>query len=246
MGPAAKATRGTPLFRVIADDLRAHILDGTYAEGERLPSESELLTQYGSARMTVRQAIEVLRSEGLVTTAQGKGAFVRNKPQPRRLRSGRFVEEPAADVDAETVHVELLELAKGKATTDETERLGLRKGQLVLRRRLGRFAPDGPLELATHVVSASIARSTALEHDDPGPGGIYARLVEAGHAPERFVEEISARMPLPSEQEKLRLSPGTPVLQSIRTALGADERPLELCTTVMAADRYVLEYELPL
>lgn len=243
MGPVGKATRGVPVFRVIADDLRAGILDGTWTEGERLPSESELLTRYGTARMTVRQAIEVLRTEGLVYTAQGKGAFVRTKPTARRLRGDRFA-GGAAGVETDAAQVHLLELAKDKATAEESTRLRLRKGQLVLRRRVGTYAEDGPLEVATHVVSAAVARGTALEQR-AAEVDVSACLAQAGHPVARYVEELTARMPTPEEQEELRLSPGTPVLRTVRVALDAAGHPVELCTTVLAADRHVLEHELP-
>jgi GntR family transcriptional regulator len=52
-------------------------------------------------------------------------------------------------------------------------------------------------------------------------------------------------MPSPDEARMLRLSPGVPVFSQIRTAYDTDGRPVEVCDTVMAADRYVLSYELP-
>lgn len=251
MAAVGSSGRSLPVFRVMADDLRTRILDGTYAEGERLPSESELLAHYGTARMTVRQAIEVLRSEGLVVTVQGKGAFVRTRPQTRLLRADRFARgrggrgtaRGASETDV-TVH--LLDLSKDKATPEEADQLRLRKGQLVLRRQVSRHAPDGPLEVATDVVSAALARGTALEQPDRAETGLYELLAEAGHAPRRLTEQLTARMPSPAEQELLRLSPGTPVLRSVRTAVDASGRPLAVTTTVLAADRHVLEQDLTL
>ena len=242
MEPVGRAGRGTPVFRVIADDLRTQILDGTYAQGERLPSESELLTRYGTARMTVRQAIEVLRTEGIVVTSQGKGAFVRVRHEPRRLRSDRFT-GPMAAADDESVH--LLELGKGKASDQEAASLRLRKGQLVLRRQVGRYAADGPLEVATDVVSAALARGTVIEQQGRADTPLHKLLAEAGHAPKRLTEQITARMPPPPEQDLLRLSPGTAVVESVRTLYDAAGRPLGLTTTVLAADRHVLEFDLP-
>ena len=52
----------------VAGLLRAAILTGRYAPGDRLPSGPELATQLGVARMTVQQAIRLLRSEGLVVS----------------------------------------------------------------------------------------------------------------------------------------------------------------------------------
>ena len=67
----------------VAGLLRAAILTGRYAPGDRLPSGPELATQLGVARMTVQQAIRLLRSEGLVVSRQGSGVFVRNERSDR-------------------------------------------------------------------------------------------------------------------------------------------------------------------
>ena len=80
---------------------------------------------------------------------------------------------------------------------------------------------------------------------DTGPGGIYARLEERGHRLKRFSEEVTARMPTIEEMRALRLEPGVPIFRLVRVAYDTDERPVEACDTVMAADRYVLSYELP-
>ncbi|OQR62109.1 GntR family transcriptional regulator [Streptomyces maremycinicus] len=57
-----------PLYRRIATRLLAELRDGTIAPGERLPAERRLAGHFGVSRQTVRQALEVLRGEGLVET----------------------------------------------------------------------------------------------------------------------------------------------------------------------------------
>lgn len=52
-------------------------------------------------------------------------------------------------------------------------------------------------------------------------------------------------MPTPDEGRLLSLSPGVPVFRLIRTAYDLDGRAVEVCDTIMAADAYVLSYELP-
>ncbi len=52
-------------------------------------------------------------------------------------------------------------------------------------------------------------------------------------------------MPTPTEVRTLRLAPGVPVIHLIRTAYDTDQRAVEVCDTVMAADAYVLSYQLP-
>src|SRR5690554_720922 len=83
-------TSGRPAYRQIADHLRAAITNGELAEGAKLPSETELMEQYGVARGTVRQAIMLLRGEGAVVADHGRGVFVRRRPPVKRLASDRF------------------------------------------------------------------------------------------------------------------------------------------------------------
>jgi DNA-binding transcriptional regulator YhcF (GntR family) len=65
----------------IANKLRAAILTGKLAPGDRLPSQPELAARYGVARETVKRALDVLRSERLIISRQGSGAFVRAQTQ---------------------------------------------------------------------------------------------------------------------------------------------------------------------
>jgi DNA-binding GntR family transcriptional regulator len=68
-----------PIYRQLADILRAQIEAGELPPGGLVPSEQQLMGQHGIARDTVRAAIKVLRDEGLVVTAPGKGTFVRRR-----------------------------------------------------------------------------------------------------------------------------------------------------------------------
>ena len=58
----------------VAEDLRADINAGAITG--RLPSEHELAAQYGVSRVTVRRAVAVLTSDGLLRTLRGRGTFV--------------------------------------------------------------------------------------------------------------------------------------------------------------------------
>lgn len=52
-------------------------------------------------------------------------------------------------------------------------------------------------------------------------------------------------MPSPTEVKTLRLASGVPVIHLVRTAYDTEGRAVEVCDTVMAADAYVLSYQLP-
>jgi DNA-binding transcriptional regulator YhcF (GntR family) len=91
-----------PPYIQVAGALRAAILTKTFEPGDQLPSGSQLATRYGVARMTVQQAIRVLRDEGLVVSRQGSGVFVRERTaRPVGLRPvmERAFQRPNVTVD---------------------------------------------------------------------------------------------------------------------------------------------------
>lgn len=60
-------------YAVVADHLRRRILSGELAEGEHLPVEEDLTAEFGIARTTLREALRVLESQGLITIRRGRG-----------------------------------------------------------------------------------------------------------------------------------------------------------------------------
>lgn len=70
----------TPVYRQLADILRAQIADGRLAPEAMLPGEDRLASEYGMSRDAVRDALAVLRHEGLVETLPSAGTRVRPVP----------------------------------------------------------------------------------------------------------------------------------------------------------------------
>ncbi|MEU5031370.1 GntR family transcriptional regulator [Streptomyces milbemycinicus] len=250
---ALDPTSDRAVFRQIADRLREAIDKGRFKEGDKLPSETELVEHFGVSRMTVRNALALLQQEGLAVSEHGKGVFVRPRPPVRRLASDRFARrhrdqgKSAFTVEAEAAgsrpEVDSLEVKEERPSQDIAARLGSPRKVLARRRR---YLLDGrPVEFATSYLPLDLARDTPIAQPNPGPGGIYARLEEMGHRLDHFDEEIRARMPSPAEVRMLHLASGVPVIHLIRTAFDAEGRAVEVCDTVMAADAYVLSYQLP-
>jgi DNA-binding GntR family transcriptional regulator len=69
---------GRPAYAQVADQLRAAIRGGKYPPGTQLPSYEALMRAYGVSITVIRSAVRELKTEGLVHTHQGKGAFVRD------------------------------------------------------------------------------------------------------------------------------------------------------------------------
>jgi GntR family transcriptional regulator len=243
------------VYKQIADHLRAAIGQGRLAEGDQLPSEAQLMAHYGVARMTARNALRLLLDEGLVTAEHGRGVYVRSRPPVRRLASDRFAQryrkegKAAFTVEAEQAgaspRVDMIKVTEERPTAEVADRLKLGDDDQVVVRSRRYLLDERPVETAVSYIPADLADGTPISDPNPGPGGIYARLEEQGHILERFTEEVSARMPTPEETRALNLPPGVPVFRLVRTAYDSDGRAVEVCDTIMSAEAYVLEYELP-
>ena len=75
-----------PKYQMVADALRAGILEGKYSR--TLPTEQALCAQYQVSRQTVRQALSLLEAERLIDRRQGSGSHIRERKEPaagRRL-----------------------------------------------------------------------------------------------------------------------------------------------------------------
>jgi len=243
------------VYKQIADHLRVAIGRERLGPGDQLPSEAQLMAHYGVARMTARNALRLLQDEGLILAEHGRGVYVRPRPPVRRLASDRFAQRHRkegkaaflAEAEQADAHpdVDMIRVTTGKPPAEAAALLALPAGgKTVIRSR--RHLLDGrPVETAVSYIPADLAVGTPIADPNPGPGGIYARLEEAGHTLERFTEEVAARMPTPDEARALTLPPGVPVFRLVRTAYDTDGRAVEVCDTIMASDAYQLAYELP-
>jgi GntR family transcriptional regulator, transcriptional repressor for pyruvate dehydrogenase complex len=72
----------TTLAQRVVAGLKDKILAGVLPPGHKLPSEAELIDEYGVSRTVVREAVTRLRAEGLVETFQGRGSYVLAMPEP--------------------------------------------------------------------------------------------------------------------------------------------------------------------
>ncbi|MFI7537442.1 GntR family transcriptional regulator [Streptosporangium sp. NPDC049376] len=253
--PDLDPTSDRAVFRQIADHIRNAIERGVLAEGDKVPSEAQLMQHYGVARMTVRNALQVLQGEGLTVAEHGRGVFVRSHPPVRRLASDRFARrhrqsgKAAFIVETEGAggkpSVDFIKVTEERPSVEVAEKLGITLEDLVVCRSRRYLINGQPVEMARSYVPVEIARGTRIAEPDSGPGGIYARLEELGFQLDHFVEDIQSRMPLRDEARALKLAPGVPVFRLVRTAYTVDGRAIEVCDTVMSSDAYVLSYELP-
>jgi GntR family transcriptional regulator len=69
-----------PRYAQLADLLRQRIARGIWMQGQKLPSLDELVREFDVARVTVRQAVDLLARDGLLSPQRGRGTFVTGQP----------------------------------------------------------------------------------------------------------------------------------------------------------------------
>ncbi|MGW8378564.1 GntR family transcriptional regulator [Streptomyces sp. ODS28] len=247
---------GKPRYLQLADDMAQQIKAKVLPPGEQVPSESVLMDRYQVSQGTVRKAMTELRIAGLIETRHGKGSYVRSRPPVRRKSSDRFrrshrtagktayLAEAEQSGSKPSVHV--LYVGALEAPPEIAERLSVEPGAKVLARRRLYFSDGTPTEEATSYLPWDVARDIPeLFEENPGGGGIYARLEENGHTLQEFTETVRARLATKQETVALSLSPGSPIIHLTRDALSEAGRVVEVCDTFMAADQFVLDYRIP-
>lgn len=244
---------GRPAYLQIADDIRSQILEGALQADDQLPSEPGLMADYGVSRIVVRQALDVLRSEGLIVKQQGRGSFVRQqRPPKRRVIGSLYNERPtgspfAASATAGGQRPEW-EYQSRKTTASKViaDRLGIEPGDAVMRTSYRFFADGEAVMLSTSYESLALTARTPIEQPESGPvTGVVPRFDQIGIDITHVGEDVTGRAARPYEAETLGVPQGVPVMVIERTYY-AEDKPVETADIVVSSDRYVLSYRLPI
>jgi DNA-binding GntR family transcriptional regulator len=178
----------TPLYTQLYRDLRQRILDGTYPEGEAIPSETMLRDLHGITRSTVRHAVSLLVSEGLVRQIRGKGTIVTYTPINHSVWNfGGFTDFSKAQQQRPATKVITQEVQDGPGGP-----------QLVLVRARGFATEEDPTYLNLDTSVLDLSRYPGLEKFDFERQSLYQILREHYEvAPVR--NELTLSVARPSE-----------------------------------------------
>jgi GntR family transcriptional regulator len=244
-------------YRDLASLLRDAITGGDYPPGSTLPKQDDLADEYDINVNTVRKAISVLESEGLVTSVRRRGTVVRARPPMKRLGVERYAKSKwkfglvafAADREASgqtwNRNDQTNQVRKVEADADVAAALGVEPGSAVYERaRL--VKQDGhPTHTLTSYYRPEHVEGTPIVDPQPGtatPGGGFAVLTLQGLEPDTLTETFHSRMPTPEEIDELELPAGEPVMILERTTRTADGTPVEFARGVHAASRFAWSY----
>lgn len=132
------------LYEIVKNDLRTGVLAGKYLPETRIPSEIELMNQYGVSRITVRHAINELVQEGILVKRHGTGTFVLPKKHERHMIGmNSFTEDCRAT--GLSPRTQVIYLGYGRANARTADVLDIAEGdKIILLDRL-RFINEEPV-----------------------------------------------------------------------------------------------------
>lgn len=198
-----------PLYRQLVAALREDIRQGALASGDPLPSESQLCTRFGVSRITVRQALHELQTDGIVIAKQGKGTFVRGRPIEHELGKFHTLTE-VLQRHGYPREVDLLVCGEVTPPPSVAEELGIGAGErcvLVKRRHLMRRQP---VALTVMYLPKSVASSWTA--DDFRAKTVYELAAQNGLGAVEGRRVITACPALDDIASTLGMSVGDPVL----------------------------------
>ncbi|MGI8310742.1 GntR family transcriptional regulator [Saccharopolyspora hattusasensis] len=236
-------------YKEIAEILRGEIASGAWAVGDKLPAEPELIQRFDASRTTVRQALAELRDAGLVRMRHGVGVFVASPRVVKRLDSRERLSRARRECNEGAFLAEAQVQGFTPATSvrmwfepaqDFAELFGMDETAEVYVRDRVMTADGQPVMLAISRYPREITRGTAVEEEDTGPGGVFARLEDLGFPVTNHEEIVGAKMPDANEKQALGLGRG-PVL-TVQRLTYSNGRLVEVNDMVMPAESYELRY----
>lgn len=222
--PEHTSTR-LPLYAQVEDALVARIATGALPVGTQLPSEEELIREFGVSRTTIRMTIQNLVRQGLVEIRRGRGTFVASPRMVQELTElTGFVEDMRLLGRSPTARLLGREIVP--AAPMVAEKLGVPSGATVVRIQRVRLSDGVPLsfdetylpeDLGRRVMADDLAKEpifTLLEERYDTP------LVEAEYMLEAAAAESAVAM-------ALEISPGSPIFLIERTSYTSGHRAVD-------------------
>ena len=177
----------------LADALRARIVARDVGAGGALAGELELAREYGTSRVTVRRALDLLRQEGLVTSRRGAGWFAAVDPVRQPLGRVTTV-EAAVEAAGARPGREILAFGFVDAPAAVADALHVDRGADVLRVERVNLADDEPFALVTVWVRADVGADVSRADVERSPfyDLLPLRGVELGSVHQTITAEIAS------------------------------------------------------
>jgi GntR family transcriptional regulator len=224
-----------PAYYQIAEDLKHRIESGALKPGDMVPSEFQLVNEYGISRMTVRRGLALLLEAGLIETVRGIGNFVA-KPM---LNKATLTFEEKALVNDSMAELKLLEVKRVKAGTEIADKLKVPEGTKVFMIRRLIKGVRGPVGLDIKYLPYLKGKPVVENEIEYA----YFPDIVAKHT-ELMINKIERRIfaaTLEAEEAGLLDAvPGHPALCVSQVIYAKDESPLGFSKTIYRGESFEL------
>ena len=222
--------------------LRDQISSGRLAAGARLSSEPALAAEHGVSRVTVRRALELLASEGLVLRRAGSGTFVQRVAVARPIIADLPNILSALIEMGRATAVRLVAFEYMRPSPDLAQALVLDAGERVQRSVRVRLIDGAPFSYLTTHVPERIGLT--YSEADLAATPLLELLERSGLTAERATQTISATLASPEVADALQLDLGSPLIALTRVVYDSAERGIEHLHALYRPDRYSFQFDL--
>ncbi|GAA4918581.1 GntR family transcriptional regulator [Streptomyces coeruleoprunus] len=237
----------------VADALRARVLAGEWAVGERLPSRAQLAEEYGVGRNVTQRAVDRLIVEGLLEGRAGSGTYVRKPRQRMRMVRSRHREQRGGSPFRANMKEhgkpgtwEAHSTARTPAPDHIAERLAIDPGDPCVVTRYEFMADSQPVQLSTSWEPMAITDGTPVVLPEMGPlagMGVVERMRSLGVVIDTAVEVPRPARATQEQANLLGIHPGDLLLVIERTYYDTEGRPVETADIVVPDIRWEVAYE---
>lgn len=227
-----------PLYYQIQQFVLEQIHSGVFRPGEAISSEQEISARMRVSRMTVRQALKSLCSQGVLYSQRGKGTFVSATKLEKNFRNVlSFSEEMRSSGTRPSSKVLSFDLAQ--ADRETAEALKIKAGEQVISLRRLRLADEVPMAIEWSHLPVSFCPDL-LKAFDPR-SSLYQTLAERYGIHIAVTEEVAEAAAANVEESRLlKIGKGSPVFHFVRTSYLRDGKPVEYVNSTYRGDRYRL------
>lgn len=225
-----------PLYYQMQMQLEQKIRSGQFAVHDSLPGEAELSRIFGVSRMTSRQALQGLTTDGFAYRERGRGTFVCAAKVEKHIAHllGFSAEMRLLGLKATT---KVLAMATVPATAQVAASLEVAPQSMMMRLHRLRLADGEPI--AIEQVWIPLERFPRIEKINFARMSLYETLKERyGVTIGSANETIEARCATKDEAALLLIAVKSSLLLVSRTLLDAEGRPVELAHSMYRGDRY--------
>lgn len=236
MTESLKRESPSPLYFQLSEVLKRRIESGELTVGQQLPAEVELAAQYQISRMTVRQALALLISDGNLVARHGSGTFV---AQPKLAHDPLRLHGFSAEMTAQGLPVRsrIIEHTVLGASADIAGQLGVSIDEPLLKLARLRLVQNVPLLL--EMVYLPSAPYPGLEHEDLTNQSLYQLLAERHEVHvARIRQLVEATVSNDFEARIFGIAPGLPMLLVEGVSEESTGRPVEYFKAVYRGDRF--------